>query len=112
MYGLGTAHCPTVLILLCTFYIHSGGLVPSYEMGQKEKALIFGFVGLIASASGFAHFYVTQEGYAGLARKQREGPKQQQRNSSPPGGVWKNMGQRRDALGMNSGDASNDTPSS
>ena len=83
-------------------------------MGQKEKALIAGFVALIASASGFAHFYVTQEGYAGVARKQREGSKQQQANntSAPPGGVWKNMGQRRDALGGRVGSGGSTGPAS
>ncbi len=97
----------TVSLNLTVCFVKSNRLLTLSTMGQKEKALIVGFVALIASASGFAHFYVTQEGYAGVARKQREGsdkqPQQQPNASAPPGGVWKNMGQRRDALGGSGG---------
>ena len=78
-------------------------------MGKKEKVLVLGFVAALAATSGFAHYYVTKEGYSMVARKSearradraasrqkaREAEQLQQR---APGGMWGNMAKRRDAL--------------
>lgn len=79
-------------------------------MGKKEKVLVLGFVAALAATSGFAHYYVTKEGYSMVARKsearragraasrQKAREEAEQLQQRTPGGMWGNMAKRRDAL--------------